>query len=290
MTLSQSILATLAYHDIFDYPLAEDEITRFLIEKNAAVQSIKKELPSLVTAKKIVESKGYHFLKKRSEIVVKRVKRTNESKKKLRRAKVYSTLLKTIPTIKMLAISGALAMENSDKGDDIDFVIATSNGTLWTTRFLANAIILPFKRDPSGKKVADKACLNLFLDESALKIKEQNLYTAHEICQMKLLWDRDNTYERFLKANSWTKKYLPNWSHVARGPSSRSLWRGRTSPKLSIFSLVEKPLKNFQLWYMRNKVTTEKIGDRQLFFHPKGTETKVLNDYEKKIKELIKQR
>ena len=331
MNLTGSILATLAYHDIFDYPLTQEEIHRFLITKKATVGQVSATLRNLVKFKKIGERRGFFFLRGRVHIIATRQKRQKYSKLKLKRSALYANLLKLIPTIKLVAISGALAMENSSKDDDIDFVIITSPHLLWTTRFLANLLLWPFKRSPLlntskvadssnealaklrwtpsrwplRKSVADRACLNLFIDSQELKIAPQNLYLAHEICQMKPIWDRNQTYSQFIKTNSWTLKFLPNWtsaiplrhprpslpnhslttslSHPREGEDLKSKNKSIVSGQLSI---VERILRSFQLWYMRSKITTERIGDTQLFFHPQNREKWVLSEYQQRLKKL----
>jgi len=285
MTLKSAILATLAYHDIFDYPPTFPQIQKLLVGKTSNTNSLRRGLKVLLKDKKIGEKDGYYFLKKRRQIVTTRIKRAKSSRKKLNRAYFYSSALKLVPTIKFVAISGALAMENSDNNDDIDLVVVSSKGSLWTTRFLANLVLWPFKRNPNGAKVSDKACLNLFLDESALKIRDQNIYMAHEICQMLPLWNRQGTYQRFIEANAWIKKYLPNWA-VSSQFKVHSSHREKQSTTNLQLSTVETFLEKFQLWYMRPKVTTEKIGGKQLFFHPKRTQGQVLASFHKKIKAL----
>jgi Rieske Fe-S protein len=43
----------------------------------------------------------------------------------------------------------------------------------------------------------------MFLDEDHLSLpqNEQNLFTAHEVCQLKVLWQRNNLYQKFQKEN-----------------------------------------------------------------------------------------
>lgn len=288
MNLSSAILSTLAYHDIFDYALNLLELCDLLISRKAGEASLARELERLKAVGKIDEDSGHFFLKNRKKIVRLRKLRANFSRGKLKRAAFFANLLKIIPSVKLVAVSGALSMRNSRKDDDIDLVIITSKGFLWTTRFLANLLLLPFKRDPSGRKIANRACLNLFLDESALSIGDRNIYIAHEICQMKLIWDRDNSYGRFLRANSWIRQHLPNWRPEVERLTTNDKRKKR--PKALDFRrltlVTEKLLKAFQLWYMRNKLTTERISSTQLFFHPKNTQEKVLADYQKRLKKL----
>ena len=291
MNLSSAILSTLAYHDIFDYPLESSEIFDLLIKKKSGKESIARGLERLRVAGKVSGNNERFFLKGRRKIVRVRKLRIKYSLKKLKRAVFFAKLLKIIPTVKLVAISGALAMRNSSKGDDIDLVIITSKGLLWTTRFLANLLLLPFKRDSAGQKISDRACLNMFLDESDLSIKERNIYTAHEICQMKLLWDRNGTYRKFIRANSWIRKYLPNWEpSVERLMTNDKRKKRHEALDFRRFALVIEPLEALakwgQLWYMRNKLTTERISSTQLFFHPKDTQAWVIAEYRKRLKKL----
>lgn len=314
MTLTQSVLATLAYHDIFDYPLKEEEIHQYLVGKKVSLLKVKNQLEMLSNDKKIVHyssEKARSFLlyalRRREKIFKIRILRTRYSQNKLQKAKFYTNLLKLIPTIRLVAISGALAMENSHKDDDVDLVIICAQNTLWTTRFLANLILLPFRRYPQSKRVAGRACLNIFIDESELKIRPQDLYAAHEICQMKPLWDREGTYSRvapvnantnikrslsvysrFIKANQWVSKYLPNWTqndeHKTTNTKNQKIKKALVISHLAL--VVEIFLKKFQLWYMRSKISNERIGERQLFFHPANTQDWVLKEYQKRLSTL----
>jgi len=284
--LKQAILATLAYHDIFSYPLTLAEICKFSPEKSNLAKT-EKELINLVKNRAVGKTAQYYFLKRRANVVKIRKTRRLVSNKKVKKAQIYAAILKLIPTIKMVAVSGALAMGNSTASDDIDFLIISQKNRLWTARFMANVALLPFKRDPKSPKQKDKACLNLFLDEQALRIEEQNLYTAHEICQLKLLWDRNGTYQKFIKSNSWIENYLPNWKPEATPKPFKN--KGIHSPLTTHHSsVVENLLKNFQLNYMKSKITTEKIGEHQLFFHPQDTQTKVLKKYNYLTNRLLK--
>lgn len=313
MKLSQSILATLAYHDIFDYPLKLEEIHKYLVGKKASLRLINKQLNNLIKSKKIIanslSSNMLYALKNRRKLFGLRKLKEKYSGKKLKKAKYYANLLKLIPLLKMVAISGALAMNNSQKSDDIDLILISKEGTLWTTRFFSNLVLVPYRRWPKSQKKSDKACLNIFLESPKFKIKDQNIYTAHEICQLKPLWDRDNTYQKFAKTNSWVKKYLPNWQPESayrltpndKGKKNRALDFSRLALVVKKFLVKLSPLEAFlirvalwaewiakwgQLRYMQSKITTEKIDKHQLFFHPSDTKEQVLTKYQKRIKKL----
>lgn len=299
MTLDHAIISTLAYHDIFDYPLTKEEIYKYLIEKKLQEQELDDGIKNLTRTGRIGGRKSFYFLKNRNLLAQIRQKRMGYSKDKYKKAKFFANILKSIPTAKLVAISGALSMGNSHKNDDIDLVLVTAPNSLWTTRFLANLLLFPFKRKPHqpltinhSQSTKDRACLNLFIDESNLSIKPRNLYIAHEICQMKVLWDKNQTYSRLIKANSWIKKFLPNWlisSQLASPTGGLSVNSSRNIKPSTINRqplTIEILLKRFQLFYMRSKISTERIGDTQLFFHPQNTQDWVLKEYRKRLKKL----
>jgi hypothetical protein len=70
----QSILKTLLYADIFDYPLTHEEIFKFLISKESVSKSQIAQV--LNTGHLFVEhAKGFFYLKGRNNLVVKRERR-----------------------------------------------------------------------------------------------------------------------------------------------------------------------------------------------------------------------
>ncbi len=207
-----AILQTLAYADIFDYPLTLEELQRFLIGQKTDNQSLKKNLETL---KKISSKGNYFFLKNKEKNVYLREKRKKWSQGKWLLAQRTANWLKLIPWISMVAVTGNLAMDNTEQDDDIDLLIITARKRLWLTRLLTNFLveIVANRRRPGDKEVKDKICLNMFLDENHLRIplKEQNLFTAHEVCQLKPLWTRNQIYPKFIQENLWQQKFLPNW-------------------------------------------------------------------------------
>jgi len=210
--MERAILQTLCYHDIFDYPLTLEEIHRFLIGKKASLKKIQLTIRHSPYA---ICQQGFYFLSGREKIVAIRKRREKYSRKKFLIAKKATRFLRLIPTIKMIAITGALAVNNVKEEDDIDFLIVASKNRLWLTRIQAVLLIELFASRPQLDKgrLQDTICLNIFLDENYLQMpkEKQNLFVAHELVQMKLLWQKDNVYQKILKENQWVKKFLPNW-------------------------------------------------------------------------------
>jgi len=203
------ILETLHYADIFDYPLTADEIKKFLV--GTADATFEETLMQISADLVLIHVDNFYCLPGREEIVGLRRRREEWSKPKSRKAQRIASLLKFIPWIKLIGVTGALAMGNSDEEDDIDLMIITSSGRLWLTRGLVATFLLLTGQYRRASKIKNRICPNLMLSEKALEFPDRDLFTAHEIVQMKPIFERGNTYQKFLWANKWIKDFLPNW-------------------------------------------------------------------------------
>jgi len=287
------ILQTLAYADIFDYPLTAEEIYKFLTSsKSLSFSVLKEKLEEIIRGDKLIKKKGeYFFLKGREKIVLIRQKRKFWSQKKIKIAQKVSCWLKIIPWIKMVGVSGALAVENADKNDDIDFLIVVSKKRLWLTRALAVFLMefLGCRRRPKDSQVTDKICLNMFLDEDCLMVpkKEQDLFSAHEVIQLKPLWEKDNCYQKFLRANLWVKNYLANSLKVGKLRYKNTREEKKRSFFISpFFDFLEVIAYKIQVAYMSSRRTREIVEPRRIRFHPQDCRGWILKKYQKKLENL----
>ena len=278
MALRASILKTLAYADIFDYPLTASEIHHWLIRSNqfpvVSIQQLQVALQQTVNCKLVTVNSGFYFLTGRQKIVSLRQARSRWSQEKLKLARRVGDWLKFIPTIKLVAVTGALAMSNPAITDDIDLMIVTSPHTLWLTRPLVVLLVsLIAKRRTPAKNYSNAICLNLWLDTTALAVSkpQRNLYTAHEVAQVKPLWDRHHTHAHFLSANSWINNYLPNIFI----PKAKKL----ITDNWLLITLINRLAFRFQLWYMRPRLTRETVTLHSAFFHPRDTARLVMRQY-----------
>jgi predicted nucleotidyltransferase len=121
-----------------------------------------------------------------------------------RRLKV-SNLLVRFPFVRGIAISGSLSKNFADEDSDIDFFIITAKNKLWIARTLMHC----FKKLTFVVKREHYFCMNYYVDEEELQIREKNIFTAIEIATLMPLHG-DTTFEHFYTANNWTRNYLPN--------------------------------------------------------------------------------
>jgi hypothetical protein len=123
----------------------------------------------------------------------------------------YAQAMARLPFVRLVALTGALTMDNVDPDDDFDFLIVTETGRLWLTRAMVIGIIVR----PASRQ-GNEVCPNYLLAEHALMFPERNLYVAHELSQMIPLAGLA-LYQKIRETNVWTRRFLPN----AAGPPRR---------------------------------------------------------------------
>jgi len=250
LSLDDAILQTVAYADVFDYPLTGDEIHRYLIGLPTSRGTLRSLLGNGHLVPNLLSHSGRYFtLVGRETTIDTRKSRAAVSSDLWRKAVHYGRIIGNLPFVRMVAVTGALAMDNVADGD-VDYLIVTEAERLWVCRALVVGIV----------KVAARRgvtlCPNYFLSERALVLEERNLFTAHEVAQMVPLTGLD-TYERLRQLNRWTETFLPN----ASGPPRRIApatphWRRtrRTAERVLRTSLGGR----LEHWEMQRKV--RKLG------------------------------
>lgn len=258
---------SILYHSLFDYPLTMAELVKW---KCAA------KLP-IARYQLLVKQKGEYFFFKNQEIFVyQRILRKKISARKLKIAKKAAKLLSLFPSIKMVAVTGSLAMHNCASESDIDLLIITQKRTLWLTRFLAYCLLYLAGHKLRRSRVSyerDALCLNMWLDEGDLVFRQRNLYTAHEIAQVIPLVNRDKTYEKFLEKNKWILSYWPNAVRIQKLNLKKQKYRSKIKNFYSLifhflFLPIERLAFKIQFSYMKSKITREVVTPTRALFHP----------------------
>lgn len=274
--LSSHELVSIIYHDIFDYPLDKNRLQKW---KAGSKVSIKQRVLS------VKYTNGCYFLKGKDKLVGKKIKREKISKNKFEIAKKVGKWLEKIPSIKMIAVTGSLAMNNARKESDIDLMIITKRGSLWTTRLMAFILLQlsGFKLRRAGKKTEkDKICMNIWMDEEDLIIEKskRNIYTAHEVAQIVPLVNKDKTYEKFVNKNKWILAFWPNAVEIQNSKFKILNSKKKVSFVFRISNLIAYKM---QYLYMRNKITREVVTPTRAFFHPVDWGAKVVKELEKRV-------
>ena len=247
--LIQAVLHTLSYSDIFDYPLTAPEVHLYLIGIKASFE----EVAQVLEDGPIGRTDNYFTLPGREDIVSIRLDREARSQKLLPRALRYGRILGALPYIRMVALTGSLAVMNISESADLDYMLVAARGRVWTAR----AFALAFNR--LTRLRGHTLCPNLIVSEDALEWRLHDLYSARELCQM-IPISGAGIYQRLVKANEWTKTFLPNaildcdglplpgWEHTLTGTGAPAL------QSLLELPLRGKPGDRFENWEMDRKI------------------------------------
>lgn len=326
--LEKSILATIGYYDVLNYPLTGFEVFRYLISPlhiiaqseinyKSEIEPISKisfldvlvALKNPVLSNFIEEYNGFYFLKnsassagRHQQIVETRIERQKISDQKWKKAIKIIKWLQIIPYIKMIAVSGSLALDNAKEQSDIDLLIVAKRKRIWTVRFLIIFFLHFFGKRRHGKKTKDRACLNHFITDNSLEIKFPSLYNAQTYAHMVGILEIEiGIFEKFYKANKWISSFI-NIYPFGKNENQRTIkvnkilrFIARTKEFLlnnfvgDFFEFLFGAIQRFLIKYHSKKDKGEGrviIEESQLEFHPASPEAEVLEKYNNTMVEL----
>ncbi len=226
LSLAAAIKKTLAYSDLFDYPLTAKEIHHGLLEHAATPLAVLHELERLCAAGEIATRQNYYCLPGREHGVELRERRRRTSEKILQSYSGVLRLIKNFPFIRTVALSGTLAFQNAKGDDDLDLFVIVERGRLWTVYF---SLVLLLKA--LGRRRA--VCLNCLLDTAHLAITDRDFFVAHQIVFLRPLGGVESL-RTFQQANAWCAQYLPQMAtapnpftaaEIEDAARARSRWR-----------------------------------------------------------------
>lgn len=262
--IEQAILNTVIYADIFQYPLTEEEIYRYLVRVKTTRQAVHEGLQvCLETTGSLIRSGPYYLLAGREQIVPLRLQRAQVATGMWHRAYEYGRLMAQLPFVRMIAVTGSLAMNNVDPGGDIDYLVVTQPGRLW----LARGLVVLLVRFAALR--GDRICPNYFLSERALYLPDQNLFSAHELIQMVPLFGVQ-TYARMCRVNPWVDEFLPNSTAApSRSPlkGERRSWFQKVSEQM-LSSHAGDRVEGWEMQRKLRKFQSMALGHAEAQFGP----------------------
>ncbi|MBZ5497277.1 MAG: hypothetical protein LAP85_12815 [Acidobacteriia bacterium] len=245
----RAILKTVLYSDLFDYALTIGEVVHYLAETAGCREQVEAILASPHGLNgQIVQVDGYFTMPGREDLVNRRRARNLTSRRLWRMARLYGKLLSCLPFVRMVAVTGALAMDNSDEHDDVDVLIVTAPARVWLARAFAVLIVY------AGKLTATRLCPNFVLSEGALSLEPRTVYVAHEFVQMVPL-SGFAVYQRMRAANLWVRHYLPNAEHpLHHEPEYHPGFIPRSFKHVAEWLLSGRLGDRLEAWEMRRKI------------------------------------
>jgi len=226
-SVKKDILATIAYFNMFEYPLKKNEIFLFLGHCDD-FSEFERALNFLTNDSVIFKIGEFYGLHNNFALVMKRQKGYEKAIHMLKKAEKSAKLISAFPFIKGVAISGSLSKYFADDQTDVDFFIITAPNRLWIARTFLHLL----KKLTYLLNMQDLFCMNYFIDESEPVILEKNIYTATEVATILPIRGVD-AFETFFNANSWIKNFLPNRSiYLPEIKETKKTWLRYLTEKL----------------------------------------------------------
>lgn len=278
ISAEKAIVETVVFFDMFDFPLTELEIWKFMMA-GYSFSEAQRVLASGVPDKYLERKNGFYFLHGRKKIISKRLEKYNFADRKFKRALRVADFLSILPWIRMIAVGNIIGPHNLRDDSDIDLFVITETNRLWAARFLAVIFMKLFGLRPRKGDNRDKICLSFFVSEKAMDLKdlmldEGDYYFVYWLAGLAPIYGHD-FYDKFMESNKWIHEYLPNWRQTSLVPGRRSIGKfSFLSFVFMPFGYLEKILKIIQIKIMPrvlkeagNRDTRVVFNDKILKFH-----------------------
>jgi hypothetical protein len=282
-----AIIKALCYSDQFDFPLTRQELApRLISSQSIPPHQFTTSLNRLAGNGQIKKTGSYYHLPGRSATVTSRLSRLPVSRAKITYATGLAQRLLKLPFVSAVFLTGTVAVKNAAPADDLDLLLITRPDSLWSARFVVTSWLelTGKRRRPRQRQAADKVCANLYLDQNRLTvpIHLRNLYTAHEVIQVRPLADPYGLHARFLRRNAWITTFLGN---TKLSPTAAASLTTPVKSKAPLW--LEKHLRLLQHRYMKPRQTREHVTANQAFFHPTDLAPRILTDYNRKLESYL---
>ncbi len=243
-----AVIATVAYSDVFDFPVDRRDLHRFLVGVRASPAEVGRAVDRLVARGRLAT--GSHeslvFLPGRDEVLEVHRDRVARAAGMWPRAERWAGLMGRLPFVRMVAVTGGLACDSVADHDDIDYLVVTAPRRLWTARLMIVAVVR------MARLLGDDLCPNYLVAEDSLTFDDRSLYVAREIVQSVPLVN-PGLWAELRRRNRWTDGFVPNASGVWNHDHELDTRPGRLS-RLMERVLGCRPMDRFEAWEMRRKV------------------------------------
>lgn len=276
MLLDSAIRSTIAFFDIFDYPLTSFEVWQYL-PLHASLNEVQ---TALEDASLILDKKdGLYALPGRlAHLEAERRRRYISTDRKIKKAKRLIRLFSWLPWIKLICLANTIGTHNLRAGGDIDLFIVTKPQRLWLSKLFASSITQLTGLRPRQGHNRDKLCLSFFVDESALNLATFRLgddhYFPYWLAGLLPLYGDSSVYDNLIAANSWITEALPNWSTACSRPRlrfneaiKRADWLSWLSGFEQISRKLQKTIMSPDIKAIANLDTRVVINDHVLKLH-----------------------
>ena len=189
------VIDAVLYGDVFDCAVTLDEAWRY-----ARVAIARDELArQLHDDPLVVGGGGLYCLAGREELLKRRPERMRNAARLERRARRVARVLRHLPFVRGLALTGSAAAADAGEEADVDLLVTVAEGRLGTVFVLLGSLSRLL-----GRRFF---CPNYYVCEGRLGLGPANVYMARELAQARTLAGDGAALWR---ANPWLEETFPN--------------------------------------------------------------------------------
>ena len=299
-------MATISYYDGLNFPLTAFEVWKYLIrsdyytlnkDEKITIAQVVQHLHDKNIIKFIDHLNGFYFLVGRKELVTRRIGNAKLSAEKIRKLHFVAKVLRFVPFVRMIGITGALAMKNARMESDWDLLIVTKYKKIWTCRTLVTVVLHLLGKRRHGKHVANRVCLNFFVTDQSMEIITKDLFSANEYMFLFPLYGQE-MYTKFQIKNRWIKNMKPSYALSdiePLGTVADSFWARLfrdIGENILLWDWIEHWLKKIESKRISLNPKTHQEGsliyadDDALIFLPTPHGPKIFEKFKEKIEQL----
>lgn len=221
---TDAVYAAVSHADGFDMPLGTDGLQRFVVGYLLSSLQTSVAVDELVRTGRLSRCDDLVYLAGRDGIAEKHADRAARAAAMWTKAESQAKRVGRLPFVRMVAVTGNLAVNSVGEGDAIEFFVVTRPRRLWFTRMMIQA----HARQAAKQNVdVHSMCI---ASTRGLEFSEHTIHLAREIAQMVAVVGGD-VCETVRRSNDWIFHFLPNatvsgdTSHLVEvTPSATQKW------------------------------------------------------------------
>lgn len=184
--IADAAIHTLAYFDLFDYAPTLLDMHRWLLGTNDGPRTAGTSTPqpsvadiarALAQDQRVQNVDGFYVLAGREHLAELRKRKYAWTEEKWKRTQRYIRLIASMPYVEGIGLVNSMAWSNARATSDIDLLIVTTPGHIWSARFWTTALMKLLRKRPH-ENAHHALCLSLYVAADRLNLQPYRLNNA----------------------------------------------------------------------------------------------------------------
>lgn len=265
--LERGILWPVVYASIFGAAVPMARLRSRLTGVRASEEEIRRALGGPALSGLLGQTEGHVWLRTSggADLVGETRRRARATADLLERHRDILAFVRSLPGVRLAALSGGCAHEAADDGD-IDVFVVTEVNALWRTLLHATVVA-------KARGWRRLLCLNYLVDESAQALPWRDFYGGYELISLKPL-TADDGFDELLTENLWVDPMFPNFL-PSRGRGQNPLNPKERSPGSRLLEVTARMIQRPYLRYRLPSSTGVELSDHVVRLHTTDHRTRL---------------